>query len=213
MSLIKFKDPDKLPIERIVAYLKSDEENDSEIVEALSTKDREILDQVNFVDDQIRKFRRPSKTIVAMMRKKFINPRTEKPISVDTCYRRIRQCQQVFATTYGIEKDYWTNILLDVQLRNIQRAEDNNDVRGVNAAVGIIKDLLQLNKSDADLIPEDALERITVIHVTDPSIGGFDVVPDDQINKLYSEITGETALPYMNHVQDVDFEDLTDEDD
>lgn len=212
MSLVKFKAPGELPIDRIIAYLESDVESDADITEALSAKDREILTQIEFVDTQIKEFNRTPKKVVAMMMKKFINQATGRPISKDTCYRRIRQAQRVYGAVDKRTKDYWRNYLVDTLLKNIQRASVNNDVRGVNAAAAIMERVLQLGKDEQGLLPEDVLERIVVQHVLDPRIAGFDVIPDETINNLYRDMTGDVAKPYMDFAQDAEYEDLTDHD-
>jgi uncharacterized Ntn-hydrolase superfamily protein len=209
--LAKYKEPGQLPIERIIKYLESDAENDADLKDQLSAKDREILDQINFVDDQIRQYNRTPKKVVAMMQKKFTNSNTGNPLSIDTCYRRIRQAQRVFGTIDKRSKDYWRGFLVDKLLTNMAKADAAGDIRGVNAAAAIMERVLQLGKDEQGLIPEDALERIEVVHVLDPRAAGLEVVDQDEIEKAYMKFTGEKPKNFIHLTEEVDYEDVTDE--
>lgn len=210
MTLVKYKEPGELPIERIIKYLESDNDNDQELKGQLSDKDQEILDQINFVDDQIRQFNRTPKKVVAMMQKKYQNKATGNPISLDTCYRRIRQAQRVFGTIDKRSKDYWRGFLVDKLLTNMAKADAVGDIRGVNAAAAIMERVLQLGKDEQGMIPENALERIEVIHVLDPRVAGLEVIDQDEIEKAYMKFTGEKPKNFIHLAEDTDFEDIPD---
>lgn len=171
-------------IDRIIRYLRSD---DIRPFEELNNQEKEKLERMMFAERMLgRHFTK--RDVMNMIRKKYVNSRTEQPLSEDQAYRIIRETEKVFGTVNKVNPDFLAGMVYDLIMDTIRIAKEKGDVRGLNAAGKNLIELMKQYSEGANAIPPEILDRIQVVFQVNPALLGVKPVDIDEIDRLMMEM-------------------------
>lgn len=122
------------PEERIQMYMK-DETGQL----TLSAADHELMLQIGFADDQLRRLN-TQKDVVTMLMKKF-------GVGSAKAYQIIAKTQTVYGTSQQAQQNYYRGVIADLIIHDMQHARKHGDTK---ALVGLYDKLIKVQRLDKD---------------------------------------------------------------
>ena len=163
----------------------------------LSDEDQERLAVVNFVHE-LRENIRTRAQIVNAVKLRF--PALAK--SRNAIYSIITECEEIYGKQ-KVDTEYFRGIILDLQLKTIQKAQIQNDQRAVNDGIKNLIKILGLDKDSTDIPPfEQYANQVFIMNV---QVNG-DVIP--VVLSLADKLDEETKQTLLD-AQDISFEEIT----
>jgi len=133
--------------DEIIAWLKGNGEK-------LSTKQQEVYDRIDFADNIIRRYYKPSSEHGRIKTDKelanFIA--TKFNVSIATAYRDIQDCRLIFGSIRRVDKEYHRIVMVEMFMDAIRIARESIPVNVreyINALNGLSK-ILGLDKEDSE---------------------------------------------------------------
>jgi len=177
-------------VDRIISWLQHDGEGKNPV--ELSPKEQDKWIRISFADDQLRKGFSIKQT-VAMLQKQYKNPSTDKPISLDTAYRIVRECQRIQGEIGIGAKPAAKTIAGEFVLSFLRRAVAAGDLRAEEKAVKMYMDLHKLGEAEAETVPKDALDQVKIYLVVNPEDVGLERYSKEEMDAFYEELTKDDA--------------------
>ena len=177
------KEQSKNKLDRIAEYL----HDDSGEVQ-IDDQDFELLDKLDFVDNQIRSLG-PAKAR-PIIEKKFNCGKAQ-------AYRYINQTKELFASISTHEKDYWRRVVIQMGFDAFNFALKKKDARAMAMVHRNLIKATGADREDPNLPSIENFEHHVINIVFDPEILGVDKIKDRE--KLMQK--------YLNKLKDDDVED------
>jgi hypothetical protein len=167
-------------IDRILGWLAQDDDAEHPIT--LSDVEQTKLERLDFTDSLLRRgYAR--KTVRNIIEKKYGIQRT-------AAYKVINEAQELYAASNHLSKDYYKTVAHDWISELYRKAVASNNLRMMQSAIKELKMLMSLNEGDTSKIPANALDRMNIYLVADPSAVGITPMSREEIDALMLEVTG-----------------------
>jgi hypothetical protein len=132
----------------IVAFLQQSEQG-VDLAPALKLR----LEQIDACDNLIRRYGR-AKT-AKMLQSKY-------NVVKSTAYKIIHDTLYVYNSVNRISKQYWRDVLLDMQYQEVLRCKEKGDSKGFNAGIKNLIEIVGLNRDDQKLTA-DMLQQHSIV--------------------------------------------------
>lgn len=114
---------------------------------------RQRLEQLAFVDAQIRKYPRLQDAAKVIMN----NP--DNPVRKTTAYQLIREAQYVYGSASVYEKKYWKNILIERSLQVLDHCQRYNKIKEFNMTMASLIKLFGFDRDEDQRINAELLQQ------------------------------------------------------
>lgn len=136
----------------ILAFIQS---NDRQVALPEHLKSR--LDQIDFADNQIRRHGRSKAAKMIMGKYNVVK---------STAYKIINDALYVYNSASKIQKEYWRNVMLDMQMAEVIRCKNERDSKGFNAGMKNLIEIIGLNRDDNKLTAEMLQQHTIVFNIS-----------------------------------------------
>ena len=145
-SLMMKNNRDNQELNLIISFLQSGDGSE------LPVHLKERLDRIDLTDNLIRRHGR--KKAASMLQTKY-------DIVKSTAYKLINDAMYVYNSSHKLQKEYWRNLLLDMQYAELIRCKDKGDSKGFNMAMKNLIEIVGLNRDD-NKITAEMLQQHTI---------------------------------------------------